>query len=347
MKKMNLRKILSITLSTALTLVLLSGCGSSKTAGNTLPEATDKAIGTVLLSVNPEIEVEYNDKGLVLEIEGVNDDGKSVVSKTDEYKGKDCRTVLEELVKEIYEAGYFDKTMDGHTKNIVLKLEKGSAYPDDDFLEDVTTGIHEAIKDCGIGSSPMTVLEDDLDDNGRIGQEKAKELVLAQLGLTSASFNNHEYELDDNVYEFEFTANGVEYEYEVDALTGKILKADFEGNDDWDDLDDWNDWEDFDDDIDDVHDDTDDDTDDVHDDIDDDIDDVHDDIDDDIDDIYDDIDDDTDDVYDDMNHRPDDSDDNNNPDDYDDDSDDDQDDYDDDQDDDDDDQDDDDDDSDD
>lgn len=290
MKKMNLKKILSITLSTALALVLLSGCGSSKTAGNTLPEATDKAIGTVLLSVNPEIEVEYNDKGLVLEIEGVNDDGKSVVSKSDEYKGKDCRTVLKELVKEIYEAGYFEKTMDGHTKNIVLKLEKGSAYPDDDFLENVTAGIHEAIKDCGIGSSPMTVLEDDLDDDGRIGQEKAKELVLAQLGLTSASFNNHEYELDDNVYEFEFTSNGVEYEYEVDALTGKILEANFEGNDDWDDIDDWNDWEDFDDqdDLDDTHDD--DGFDDAHDD-DNDIDNVHDDIDDDIDDAHDDIDD--------------------------------------------------------
>lgn len=285
MKKMNLKKILSITLSTALALVLLSGCGSSKTAGNTLPEATDKAIGTVLLSVNPEIEVEYNDKGLVLEIEGVNDDGKSVVSKSDEYKGKDCRTVLKELIKEIYEAGYFEKTMDGHTKNIVLKLEKGSAYPDDDFLENVTAGIHEAIKDCGIGSSPMTVLEDDLDDDGRIGQEKAKELVLAQLGLTSASFNNHEYELDDNVYEFEFTSNGVEYEYEVDALTGKILEANFEGNDDWDDIDD---------DIDDAHDDIDD----VYDDMNnhpDDIDDNNDNNQDDYDDDQDDYDDDQDD----------------------------------------------------
>jgi len=80
----------------------------------------------------------------------------------------------------------------------------------------------------------MTVSEGDLEDAGHIGQNKAKELVLAQLGLESASFRDHEYELDDGVYEFEFTAGGVEYEYEVDARTGKVLEADIDGNDDWD-----------------------------------------------------------------------------------------------------------------
>ena len=34
----------------------------------------------VLLSVNPEIEVSYDSHGVVLEIEGVNDDGRNVVS---------------------------------------------------------------------------------------------------------------------------------------------------------------------------------------------------------------------------------------------------------------------------
>jgi uncharacterized membrane protein YkoI len=63
----------------------------------------------------------------------------------------------------------------------------------------------------------MVVGAEDLDLQGRIGAEKAREIVLTQLGLTQADFTDGEYELDDGVYELEFTADGVEYEYEVDA----------------------------------------------------------------------------------------------------------------------------------
>ena len=200
----------------------------------------------MLLSVNPEIEVEYDKSGLVLEIEGLNKDGKTVVKDVKNYQGKDCRTVVSELVRDIYADGYFEGTVDGHVKNIVLKLEEGSVYVSDEFLQDVADGVRETVQECGIGAKAMTVSEGDLDDAGHIGQNKAKELVLAQLGLESASFRDHEYELDDGVYEFEFTAGGVEYEYEVDARTGKVLEADIDGNDDWDDRDDWDDKNEFD-----------------------------------------------------------------------------------------------------
>ena len=231
MKKMNWKKSLTLTASAALALSLLAGCGAQPAEQSS---TESKAVGTVLLSVNPEIEVEYDKSGLVLEIEGLNKDGKTVVKDVKDYQGKDCRTVVNELVREIYDDGYFEKTVDGHTKNIVLKLEEGSVYVSDEFLQDVADGVRETVQECGIDAKTMTVSEGDLDDAGHIGQNKAKELVLAQLGLESASFRDHEYELDDGVYEFEFTAGGVEYEYEVDARTGKVLEADIDGNDDWD-----------------------------------------------------------------------------------------------------------------
>ena len=257
MKKMNWKKSLTLTVSAALMLSLLAGCAVQPTEQ---ASAESNAVGTVLLSVNPEIEVEYDKSGLVLEIEGLNEDGKTVVKDVKDYQGKDCRTVVSELVRDIYDDGYFEGTVDGHAKNIVLKLKEGSVYVSDEFLQDVADGAREAVQKCGIGAKTMTVSEGDLDDSGRIGQNKAKELVLAQLGLQSASFRDHEYELDDGVYEFEFTAGGVEYEYEVDARTGKVLEADIDGNDDWDDRDDWNDQVEFDlpdDDRDDIEDDND------------------------------------------------------------------------------------------
>lgn len=278
MKKMNWKNCLTFGTIAALSLSLLAGCGASQSSGTQQPASENEVAGTVLLSVNPEIEVEYDNGGQVLEIEGLNEDGKTVVAGFEDYKGKDCRTVVNELVKEIYASGYFTNTVDGYTKNIVLKMEEGSAYPDDNFLEEVAEGVREAVNTCGIASETMTVREDDLDDAGLIGLDKAKELVLSQLGLNAASFNNHEYELDDGVYEFEFLADGVEYEYEVDARTGKILEADFDGNDDWDDRDQWDDWDELGerDDTDDDQDDADDqdDTDDDQDDNDDDHDDA-------------------------------------------------------------------------
>lgn len=230
----------------------LLGCTGVKASAETKKtEAKEEnvAVGAILLSVNPEIEVSYDEKGLVLEIEGINEEGKSVVADYHNYKGKSCAEAVSELVEEIYEDGYFEKEIDGHTKNIVVKLEEGSAYPDEAFLEAVADGVRKAVDACSMKSSPMLVREKDLDAQGRIGIEKAREIALAQLGLENAVFKEGEYDLDDNVYELEFTADGVEYEYEVDAITGKVRKADRERNDDWDawddDLDDRDDFDDL------------------------------------------------------------------------------------------------------
>ena len=257
MKKMNWKKSLTLTASAALALSLLAGCGAQPAEQ---ASAENGAAGTVLLSVNPEIEVDYGKNGLVLKIEGLNEDGKTVIQDVKDYQGKDCRTVVSELVRGIYDDGYFEGTVDGHAKNIVLKLEEGSVYVSDEFLQDVADGVRETVQECGVGAETMTVSEGDLDDAGHIGQNKAKELVLAQTGLESAAFRDHKYELGDGVYEFEFTAGGVEYEYEVDARTGKVLEAGIDGNDGWDDRDDWNDQVEFDlpdDDRDDIEDDND------------------------------------------------------------------------------------------
>ena len=282
MKKTNLRAK-AIVIAAAMGMTLFTGCMSAqeKPAAASNQNQQSAAAGTMLLSVNPEIEIDCDDKGKVLEIEGKNDDGKNVVKGYTSYEGKDCEAVVKELVEKIYEGGYFEKTVGGHEKNIVVKLAEGSKYPDDDFLEDVAEGVRGVVKNCHLESSAITVDEDDYAENGYIGLEKAKELVLAQLGLKEATFTDREYSLDDGVYELEFTANGVEYEFEVNAVTGKILEADYEHNDDW---------KDYDDDKDDDHDDDRDDDKDDKDDIDDKDD--KDDKDDDQDDRYDDDDDD-------------------------------------------------------
>ena len=298
MKNNMLSKLILAALTATLTVSMASCAQNAVSESSLQPESVEQqqvvsAAGTLLLSVNPEIEVEYDKQGLVLEIEGLNDDGKSVISQYQDYQGKACAEVVRELVQQIHQGGYFENQLAGHTRNIVVKLEDGSVCPNGEFLEEVADGVREAVNQIGISSVPMMVGTDDLDDQGRIGTAKARELALNQMGLTDAVFSEGEYELDDGIYELEFTADGVEYEYEVDAITGKVLEADYDRNDDWHA---WNDDDQYDDDWDDQYDD---DWDDQYDDDWDDEDDQYDDDWDDEDDQYDDDWDDDDDQYDD------------------------------------------------
>ena len=227
MKKMNKKNFAA---AAALTLCLLAGCGAPSTV---LSQPESKAAGALLLSVNPEIELEYDQAGLVLEAKGLNEDGKAVLEGLGELQGQNCGAALNQLVCEIYENGYFEKTVDGHPKNIVLKLKEGSVYPDDDFLEDLAQKVRDSAHSCGIASQTVTVGENELNESGCIGQEKAKEIVLAQLGLETAEFREQKYDPEDGEYEFEFIANGMEYEFDVDARTGKVMEADAEPENDF------------------------------------------------------------------------------------------------------------------
>ena len=93
----------------------LSGAGQTQTAG------------TLLLSVNPEIEVTYDDQGNVTALTGVNQEGKDILASYTGFEGKPCKTVVSELVAAINQAGYFDVTIDGHEKE--HRAQSGPGIP--------------------------------------------------------------------------------------------------------------------------------------------------------------------------------------------------------------------------
>lgn len=66
-----------------------------------------------------------------------------------------------------------------------------------------------------------------------ITAEQAKEIALAHAGVQNASFAKAELDEDDGrmVYEVEFRSGGWEYEYEIDAVSGTVLKSDREFDD--------------------------------------------------------------------------------------------------------------------
>lgn len=132
-----------------------------------------------------------------------------------------------------------------------------------------------------INQKPSSPTIDTPNETKYITLDKAKEIALkdANVKAEDAKFDDKELDLDDGTpyYELEFSAFGYEYEYEIHAVSGKILESEIEPIDDDNDDDDIYD----DDDEDDIYDNDDDD--DIYDDDDDD--DIYNDDDDDDDDI--------------------------------------------------------------
>ncbi len=214
-----------------LSAALLAGCFSAPASqGSSLQET-----GTLTLSVNPEIQIQYNKEGLVTGLDGLNADGDGIVASYQDYIGKECDQVLQDLIAEINEAGYFVEDLDGNRKSIVLQLEPGSVLPTESFLEDMSASTQAAVKE--LASGVVTIGGDDYDPAyAKDGQpspyitlEKAKEIALTQANVNSADavFDDKEFDHDDGtpVFELEFLANGIEYEYDIDAATGQVVKA--------------------------------------------------------------------------------------------------------------------------
>lgn len=73
--------------------------------------------------------------------------------------------------------------------------------------------------------------------DGYIGVEAAKQAALAHAGVTAdqLSYLEADYDFEDGrmVYEVEFAVGGLEYEYDIDASTGTVIKYEQDGKDDW------------------------------------------------------------------------------------------------------------------
>ena len=69
----------------------------------------------------------------------------------------------------------------------------------------------------------------------KLSRENAEQLALAHAGLSAAEVNllHTEFDVDDGVpeYDVQFRVDGFEYDYEIHAETGDILKAEKEWGD--------------------------------------------------------------------------------------------------------------------
>lgn len=240
-----MKKALMQICTAMMVLALISGC-QQKTTGTSPIQET----GILTLSVNPEIAIEYNKEGKVTQVTGKNEDGLKIVQEMKDYIGKNCSDVVDELVVSIHKAGYFVDDIDGNSKNIVIQIESGSIIPNENFINEVTTKAQNTVKNLTLDSAVVAIDDDDYDQRYQqqgkpsfyITKEKAQEIALAQakVNASEAYFDDREFDFENGVaiYELEFTANGIEYDYDIDAMTGKVLRAEHDSKEDRNDHDD-------------------------------------------------------------------------------------------------------------
>lgn len=112
-----------------------------------------------------------------------------------------------------------------------LDYEKGKAVYDVEFESNGREYEYEIDAETG-NAKPETATDD-------IGREKAKEIALQQVGIAEADVSwigvSRDYDDGRLEYNVEFRVGNKEYEYEVDAKTGRVFERDIDVEDAWDD----------------------------------------------------------------------------------------------------------------
>lgn len=154
-------------------LLLFQGCANQDNGG---VRPVEKA-GTIILSVNPAIEVQYDYDGLVMAVTGLNEDGLEISAEEEELIGLPCLVALHTLIQDIYEKGFFSSDFGGTGREIVLLLEKGSVYHKS-FLKALEEAVYASAEECGLKAINLTTIEEN-----EIDQKITKDLKLHQLYL--------------------------------------------------------------------------------------------------------------------------------------------------------------------
>ena len=139
-------KLFASVVTLVLALTVLVGCTTNEVTH--LPSTAPlNDGGTLTLSVNPEIAIDYDESGLVEDVRGLNSDGVNLITDKTPFIGKETRVVVKDILGLIGEAGYFVEEVEGERKTVTIEIEKGSSIPYDSFIDDVVSDVKMTVED--------------------------------------------------------------------------------------------------------------------------------------------------------------------------------------------------------
>lgn len=250
-----------------------------------------KGVTTIDIDVNPSIELVLNKQDKVVELNALNEDGKTIVDEMD-FIGSDYKVAVNALIGSMLRKGYITElnnsillSVDGNEEiesslmeyvdSIIAQSNLEAAVLAQTMSEDDNT-IAEKVKEYGISTGKATLIQQIItadatqtweklsklsinelnlifdnsiakietvkttgtaSEKSYVGVSSAKSIALKHASLTSSKVSVIEADLDSEngimVYEVEFYYNGYEYDYEINALTGEVVRNTKEYDDDY------------------------------------------------------------------------------------------------------------------
>ena len=216
---------------------------------------------SILMAINPEVEMVLNRNGEVLEVTGTNEDGRTLVEDF-ETDSTEKTVVANELVDRAIEMGFLAEggrvAIGIDTPDQVLFEEYGvelrRALDDRISIVIEITNVEEMNRqeEQEVEPEPETEPEPTPEPDPEpepepeepaiptyISVDEAKQIALnhASVSEANADIEKVEFDTDDGIpyYEVEFEVGDDDYEYEIHAISGTILDYDQDIEDDDDD----------------------------------------------------------------------------------------------------------------
>lgn len=227
-----MKKFLAVLMTAILLLGILAGCNTntdtpSGTEGTGENLSTPVAAGMLVLNANATVNISYDADGLVLNVEGADDDGSILAGEYEDYLGKSCSDAVCDLIHNSKLSGF----LTAEVSYIMIKQAVGSALPGATFLETIQKDAEAALTEAESTAKVVLLTEENLDEDGYIDLESAKQLMLAYLALDSFDTLDGTVAPINGMYGFAVTAGHLEGDFIVDAVTGDVFEGELEGAD--------------------------------------------------------------------------------------------------------------------
>lgn len=226
-----MKKIIALLLCAVVLVGVLAGCGKNDSNdGGTETKGTDTGIsetekaGTLVVTANASVIVSYGTDGLVLGVEGANEEGKNLVESYEELLGLSCAEVVSQLIKDSSNRTYL-----GRLTYVVVKHDKDSGTPGTSFLEGIEAAAKAAVEIVAPSAKLVMITQDMLDADGYIDLKTAKVLVEGFLEVEQVDGFDGTEKPVDGFYSFAVAYNGMEDELHVNASTGCVGEGALDG----------------------------------------------------------------------------------------------------------------------